>query len=125
MTMLVYEKLDDFIEKLCTLEKTTVIYMTVIHAKAGDSHVASIRIQYADENLLFHTFNYTDGIESVKILNSQVLELIPDDGSRKQLVKNYEEDINDFEESVKTEYEKAKAVFVQLGYAKIVNAYAV
>jgi hypothetical protein len=125
MTTIVYENLNDFLEKLNTLEKTTTIYMTVIHAKAGDSHVASIRIQYADENLLFHMFNYTDGMEPVKILNSQVLELIPDDGSRKQLVKNYEEDINDFEESVKTEYEKAKAVFIQLGYTKIVSAYAV
>jgi len=125
MTTIVYENLNDFLEKLNTLEKTTVIYMTVIHAKSVDSHVASIRIQFADENLLFHMFNYTDGMNPVRILNSQVLELIPDDGSRKQLVKNYEEEINDFEESVKTEYEKAKAVFIHLGFTKIVSAYVV
>lgn len=125
MTMLVYERIEDFLEKLGTLEKTTAVYVTVVHAKQNEMHVASIRLQYCDENCLFHTFNYGEGIHPVRMIPLEVFDLIPDDKMRKDAQADYDAEIDAFNSSVKAEYEKAKNVFIKMGYANIVNAYSV
>jgi len=125
MTMLVYEKIDDFIEKLGTLEKTTAVYMTVVHARREDVISATIRIQFNGDTELFHTFNYNDNIPSVKLIDMGFINKIPDEVSRKKLMESYDAEIDAMNESIKDEYEKAKQVFVQMGYEKIINAYSV
>jgi len=125
MTMLVYEKIDDFIEKLGTLEKTTAVYMTVVHAKREDIISATIRIQFNEGTGLFHTFNYNENIPSVKLLDMGFINKIPDETSKKKLMENYDAEIDAMNGAINDEYEKAKQVFVQMGYEKVINAYSV
>jgi hypothetical protein len=125
MTMLVYEKIDDFIEKLGTLEKTTAVYMTVVHAKREDVISATIRIQFNEGTGLFHTFNYNENIPSVKLLDMGFINKIPDEQSRKKLMENYDAEIDALNQAILDEYEKAKQLFVKMGYEKVINAYSV
>lgn len=125
MTMLIYEKIDDFIEKLSTLEKTTAVYITVVHSKQDDVHVASIRLQYMADDLVFHTFNYRENIKPLRMIDPGVFGLIPDEKQQVIAQKTYEAEIDAFNESVHAEYEKAKDLFTRMGYMKIVNAYSV
>jgi hypothetical protein len=125
MTMLVYEKLDDFIGKLNTLEKTTAVYMTVVHANQNESHVAVIRIQFADGTGFFHTYNYSDNITPVPILNMDTVDLMPSDEIKKQMLAQYKAEIEKLNNEIQTEYAKAKQVLEKIGFTKVINAYSV
>lgn len=123
--MLVYEKVEDFLSKLETLEKTTAVYITVVHSKQDDVHVASIRLQYLADDLVFHTFNYRENIKPLRMIDPSVFSMIPDEKQQVIAQKTYEAEIDAFSESVHAEYEKAKDLFIRMGYTKIVNAYSV
>lgn len=124
MTMLIYEKLEDFLEKLETLEKTTAVYMTVVHAKKDDGTlVASIRIQFMDDLAVFHTFNYAEGIQPVTLVPLDTFDLIPDNATRNQAKKQYDAELDAFNTSITDEYEKAKKLFTQMGFTKVIPAY--
>jgi hypothetical protein len=126
MTMLVYEKLGEFIEKLETLDKETTMYMTVVHAKQNETLVATIRMQFAiGESSVFHTFNYSEGMGTVNLIPVEAFDLLPDDAQRNMAKKRYEAELDVFNKSVTDEYEKAKQLLVQLGFTKIVSTYSV
>lgn len=125
MTMLVYENIEDFMEKLRTLENTTAVYMTVVHMKQNDSHMALIRMQFAGGDCLFHTYNYSDNINPVPILDMRGVEALPSDELKKTVLSKYQADLDRLNAEIEAEYEKAKQVFIKLGYTKIVNAYTV
>lgn len=126
MTMLVYEKLEEFIEKLETLDKATTVYMTVVHGKQNETLVATIRMQFAiGDSSVFHTFNYSEGMGSVALVPLEAFDLLPDDAQRNMARKRYDAELDAFNKTVETEYGKAKQLFVQLGFTKIVSAYSV
>lgn len=125
MTMLVYEKIDDFMEKLDTLEKTTAVYMTVVHARREDVISATIRMQFNEGTGLFHTFNYTENIPSVKLLDMGFINKIPDEASKKKLMESYDDELDALNHAIMNEFEKAKQLLVNMGYEKVINAYSV
>lgn len=126
MTMLVYEKLEEFLEGLEKLEKTTAVYMTVVHAKQNETLVASIRMQYTGpDDLFFHTFNYAEGIQPMMLVPLDVFDMIPDVAQRNQAKKNYDAELDAFNKKITDEYEKARQLFAQMGFTRIVSAYSV
>jgi len=118
----VYEKIDDFLDGLNTLEKTTPVYISVVHMKQDDIHTASIRLQYIDMDLFCNVYNYQENIKPIRLVNMNVFGLIPDEKQREIAQKQYEAEIDGFNESVSTEYEKARELFTKLGYVKLVSA---
>jgi len=119
---IVYEKIDAFIEKLMTLEKTTALFISVVHMKQDDVHTASIRLQYIDNNLVCNVFNYQENIKQIRLVDTAVFNLIPDEKQRLLVQKQYGSEIDAFNESVRVEYEKSVELFTKLGYSKIVSA---
>lgn len=127
MTMLIYERLEDFLDKLGKQEKTTTVYMTTVHAKKENNVlVASIRMQFSiGESSVFHTFNYKEGIQPVTLVPLDVFEMIPDEAQRTQAQKQYDAEIDAFHKSILDEYEKAKQLFNKMGYNDVVRAYTI
>lgn len=124
MGLLIYEKLEDFIERLKKEDKTTAVYLTVIHSKKEpEVMTAMIRMQFSDKMGTYHTFNYTDGIHEVPLIPLMFLERIPDEELQKEVRAEYSAEIDEYNESVKQEYEKAKAMFASMGYNNILNAF--
>ncbi len=124
MTMLVYERQEDFLEKLMTLPKTTAVYMTVVHANQNNAHVAVLRIQVPDSTGVFHTFNYSENINPVPIMDMDVVDALPNDDMKKQVLAQYKADIDKLNMDIQTEYAKLKKGLENQGYTKIVNAYS-
>jgi len=118
----VYEKIEDFIETLSTLEKTTPVYISVVHMKQDDVHTASIRIQYIDTDLFCNVFNYQENIKPIRLVDVRVFNMIPDETQRDLAQKQYDAEIDGFNESVRCEYEKAMELFTKMGYTRIVSA---
>jgi len=123
--MLVYENQEDFLEKLNTLEKTTAVYMTVVHSNQNESHVAVIRIQFTDGSGVFHTFNYTENIAPVPLLDRDVVDVLPTDELKKQVLSKYKADIDKLNEDIKNSFDKIKLGLGKLGFNKVINAYSV
>jgi len=122
--LLVYETIESFIERLKTEDKSTTVYLTVIHSKKEpEIMTAMIRMQFSSKDGLFHTFNYTEGIHEVELIPLMFLERISDEELRKDVKAEYGAEIDEYNASVKQEYEKAKTMFTSMGYNNIVNAF--
>lgn len=117
----VYERIEDFVETLSTLEKTTPVYISVVHMKQDAVHTASIRLQYIDADLFCNVFNYQENIKPIRLVDIRVFDMIPDEAQRDSAQKQYEAEIDMFNESVRTEYEKARLLLTQMGYTKILS----
>jgi hypothetical protein len=118
----VFEKIEDFLEGLASLEKISPVYISVVHMKQDDVHTASIRLQYIDTDLFCNVFNYQENIKPIRLVDVRVFNMIPDEKQRDLAQKQYEAEIDMFNESVRVEYEKAMELLTKMGYVKIINA---
>lgn len=125
MTMLVYEKLDDFINRLGTNDKKIAVYMTVVRSKQNEYYTATIRLQFNEGDGLFHTFNDSESVPPVRLLPLEVFGLVPDETQRKVAQKKYESELDLFDATVDGECEKARQALKSMGYDNIINAYAI
>lgn len=122
--LLVYEELEGFIERLKKEDMETTIYMTVIHSKKEpEVMTATIRMQFMDKNGIFHTFNYTEGIHEVELIPIMFIERISNAELKQDVREEYTADIDEYNASIKREFDKAKTMFENIGYKKIVNAF--
>jgi hypothetical protein len=122
--VLVYNEIDVFIDRLKKEDLTIPVYMTIIPSKKEPEIItAMIRMQFCDKHGVFHTFNYTEGIHEVGLIPLMFLERITDPELQKEVRAEYGAEIDDYNLSVKEEYEKAKKMFEGLGYKNIVEAF--
>jgi hypothetical protein len=122
-TTLVYEKIEDFLDKLTTMDKKHPVYVSVIHAKQNDMHVASIRMHFIDDDAVVNMFNDRENVKSVRMLPLEFFRLVVDEAIGLELKKGYDEELNDFNIAVKGDYDSAVENLKKLGYSKVVNAY--
>jgi len=123
MTRIVYQNLDDFMEKLKKLGMETVIYLsTVFSTNASGIMMGSVRCQFHDGFGIFHVYNTTDNIKSIHTVEDDTFSSIPDEELKKKLQNEYLDKLKEVENQTKFEFDKHKKTFADNGF-KVVEAY--
>ena len=129
MKTVVYEKLEDFISVLKSIEmKQTPVYISLVKGKkteADDEYrfSAKIQMQVPDGDFV-RTYIHTD-MPEIAIIPDYFFKVIRDEKFREMIRKDYVESLAVFDSLVETEYKKMLDVLGSLGYTFFVNAVVV
>lgn len=121
----IYEDFGDFVDAVGKNDTKTEICIKILPHRDDKNSIlsAEILMQFIGADGLCHTHHYTEGLKAIRILPSGVFNIISDDKARESEEQRYDALLTEFDEIVKTEYEKAKKMFNDLGFKNIVKCY--
>ncbi len=125
MTTIQYEELDGFFMQMKELNKSQTVYMTTVRTKREIDMSGSIRVMFLDEHGVCHTYDHTEEIPLLKLINGSVFDLIPDPEESKKAKDDYMLTIKMFEDSLNNQFEKMKDILLtNMKMKKIIKGYA-
>lgn len=117
----VYEHFEDFVGALKAKGGAGEIYMKIVPHRDEKNMILSAEIvmQFMEkDNSLCHAHHYLSGLKAVKILPQGVFNVITDDRARAVEEQRYTELLQQFDDIIRKEYEKAVDLFVSMGFDK-------
>lgn len=116
---IIYEKLEDFLERL-KKEKPDTVYLSKLNTVNEEkiaTAVINIQMQIMDDVI---TYRYTD-LPKVQLLPESYFEYMSEEVKNEQK-KKYEQKIEHANAIITSEYEKLKKVLTEMGIPNIENA---
>jgi len=124
MTTIVYEELEDFFEQMKLMNKDKPVYMTVVRSRKESVLSGAVRVAFKDDTGCFHSYDHTEDIKEIGLLNANIFDMLPSETDRKNARADYLATIEGFDKALKGEYEKMKQVLTaEFGVTKIYPAH--
>jgi hypothetical protein len=125
--MILFEKLEDFINLLKKVEDKNIPIYVLQRSGVNDQTLmlsGNILMQFHyNGDSVSHT--YTDNITHTQMISTislMSLKKVLDEETMKQVNEGIQKNIEKFNNEMKAEYDKAIAVFKKMGFENIVNA---
>jgi hypothetical protein len=122
MNAIIYEEVEDFLDRLKTADKISTIYVTCVRMTKNNLVSGMVKTFFIDEKGIAHVHQHTEDIPTVEIKPDALFAMISDDELRNNAYTQYRGTFDKFEEALFKELDKMKAVLRGLGFTKIVHA---
>jgi hypothetical protein len=123
MSAITYEKLEDYMEMLKSMDNGKPVFVTIVRATSQQGKVSGmIRVAIVGEYGIFHVFNHNEDIPSPVIIEDNALMGLVDEKAREDAYGRYRASFDAFEEILFKELEKMVQVLKGLGFKKIMYA---